>query len=80
VQTLRTECLDFLICGEVHLTHIVREFVEHYHEEKPHQAKGNVPLCEADEDEPRILKFPTGEVKCRKSLGGLLKHYYRAAA
>lgn len=42
MQTLKTECLDhFVICGEVHLRHIVREFVTHCHEECPHQAKGN---------------------------------------
>jgi putative transposase len=81
VQTLRTECLDhFLILGERHLGHIVREFVEHYHLERPHQSLGNVPPCEADGDEPRILKFPSGEVKCRERLGGLLKHYHREAA
>jgi hypothetical protein len=36
----------------------------------------------ADDDagEPRILQFPSGEVKCRERLGGLLKHYYRATA
>lgn len=28
---------------------------------------------------PRILPFPRGEVKCKARLGGLLKHYYRAA-
>ncbi len=39
-----------------------------------------MPLPEADEPGPRVLKFPTGEVKCRERLGGLLKHYYRAAA
>jgi putative transposase len=81
VQTLRKEYLDhILILGEAHLAHLVREFVEHYHQERPHQAKGNVPLCEANEDEPRILKFPSGEVKCRERLGGLLRHYYREAA
>jgi putative transposase len=81
VQTLRTECLDhFLILGEAHLAYLVREFVEHYHQERPHQAKGNVPLREVDEPEPRILPFPSGEVKCKTRLGGLLKHYYRAAA
>lgn len=81
VQTLRTECLDhFLILGEMPLAHIVKEFLAHYHEERPHQSRGNVPLCDADEGEPRVLKFPTGEVKCRQRLGGLLKHYYRAAA
>jgi len=33
-----------------------------------------------DASEPPILKFPTGDVQCRERLGGLLKHYYRAAA
>src|SRR5262249_27443950 len=87
VQSLRVECLDhFLILGEAHLGYIVREFVQHYHQERPHQAKGNVPLCDADavanadEEEPRILKFPTKKVRCRERLGGLLRHYYRAAA
>jgi putative transposase len=81
VQTLRVECLDhFLILGERHLGHLVREFVQHYNLERPHQAKGNAPLPEADAVESRILKFPSGEVRCRERLGGLLKHYYRAAA
>jgi putative transposase len=80
VQSLRTECLDhFLILGERHLGHLVREYVEHYNEERPHQAKGNVPLPDADRD-PVILPFPSGEVRCRERLGGLLKHYHRAAA
>jgi putative transposase len=51
--------------------------------EWPHQARGNVPLPAAQADdagEPCILPFPSGEVKCRERLGGLLKHYYRAAA
>jgi putative transposase len=33
-----------------------------------------------DAGEPRVLPFPSGEVVCRERLGGLLKHYYRAAA
>ncbi len=48
--------------------------------ERPHQAKGNVPLPDADKKTPPILKFPSGEVKCRERLGGLLKHYHRVAA
>jgi putative transposase len=81
VQSLRKECLvHFVVVGERHHGHLVREFIEHYNQERPHQARGNVPLPEADTDEPRILKFPSGEVKCRERLGGLLKHYYRAAA
>jgi len=83
-QCFRTECLDhFLACGEKHLRHLVKEFVSHYHEERPHQARGNVPLPvaeAADAGEPPLLPFPAGEVRCRKRLGGLLRHYYRAAA
>ncbi len=81
MQTLRTECLDhFIVVGERHLRYLVSEFVAHYNQERPHQAKGNVPLPDADLDEPRILPFPSGAVQCRSRLGGLLKHYYRAAA
>jgi putative transposase len=81
VQSLRAECLDhFVVVGERHLHHLVTHYVEHYNLERPHQAKGNVPLPDADGDEPRILPFPSGEVRCRERLGGLLKHYYRAAA
>jgi hypothetical protein len=84
VQSLRQECLDhFLICGEGHLRHVVNEYVEHHNRERPHQARGNVPLPVAEADdagEPRILAFPSGEVSCHERLGGLLKHYHRQAA
>ena len=80
VQSLRQECLDqFLICGENHLAYLVREYVEHYNLERPHQSLGNVPLPDAEEDEPRILQFPSGKVKCRERLGEVFRHYYRAA-
>ena len=80
VQSLRTECLDhFLILGENHLRHVLKEYLEHYNGERPHQAKGNVPLPDADEDGPSVLPFPSGEVRCRERLGGPLRHYHRAA-
>src|SRR5205085_5784275 len=44
------------------------EYLEHYNAERPHQARGNVPLPEADE-EPRVLPFPSGKVKCREAGG-----------
>ncbi|AWM36982.1 hypothetical protein GobsT_51360 [Gemmata obscuriglobus] len=81
VQTLRQECLHhFLVLGAGHLGHLVKDFVAHYNAERPHQAKDNMPLPVADEPEPRILTFPTGRVECKERFGGLLKHYYRAAA
>jgi putative transposase len=84
VQSLRQECLDhFVVLGEGHLRHLVREYVEHHNLERPHQGRGNVPLPDAqaaDAGEPPTLRFPGGEVRCRERLGGLLKHYHRAAA
>ena len=63
----------FLIFGEKHFDYLVREFVEHYHEERPHQGLGNRLL--AAERPPE-----NGKVRCRARLGGLLKHFYRDAA
>jgi putative transposase len=84
VQSARTECLDhFLILGENHLRHVVAEYVARYNGERPHQARGNVPLPAAraeDAGEPHSLPLPTGRVRCRERLGGLLRHYYRSAA
>jgi hypothetical protein len=72
LQSVRHECLDqFVVCGEKHLRYLLRQYVNHYYNiERPHQAKGNVPLPEADSDEPPILKFPSGEVRCRRDSAG----------
>jgi hypothetical protein len=70
----------FVVRGEAHLRHLLKEFVAHSNAERLHQGVGNVPLPEAVESEPRILKFSTGEVRCHERLGGLLRHYHRAAA
>jgi putative transposase len=74
IQSLQVECLDhFLVFGEKHLDYLVREYVEHYHTERPHQGVGNLPL----EGQPPL---GIGEVRRRDRLGGLLKSYFRAAA
>ena len=73
-RTIQQECLDqFVVLGERHLDHLVREFVEHYHTERPHQGVGNVPLSE-----PPIVN--TGRIVSSQRLGGLLKHYARRVA
>jgi putative transposase len=56
----------------------VSEYVEHYHTERPHQAKGNVPLTG---EWPVIEEDPPGSpIECRTWLGGLLRHYERTVA
>jgi putative transposase len=75
VESAKSECLDrMVLLGEGHLRAAVREFLHHYHEERPHQGLGN-----------ELIAFKTtaigpGQVKCRERLGGLLKFYYREAA
>ena len=62
------------------MRHLLKEYLEHYNSERPHQAKGNVPLPEADREPLPTVPFSTGEIRCRERLGGLLKHFYRGAA
>jgi putative transposase len=75
IQSLQVECLDhFLVFGDKHLDYLVREYVEHYHTERPHQGLGNgLVTCEPPPNSG-------GDVQCRTKVGGLLRHYYRAAA
>jgi hypothetical protein len=55
------------------------EFLAHYHEERPHQGLGNVPLSGPPPSVAEAVVLPLSEVRCRERLGGLLKHYRRAA-
>ena len=77
VRSVKEECLSRLILfGEDSLRHVLNEYVDHYHQERNHQGKGNVLLF------PR--SSPAGEhkgtIQCRERLGGLLKYYEREAA
>ena len=75
VRSAKSECLDrMVLLGESHLQSAVREFVGHYHEERPHQGLKNELIA------PKMPMIGTGQVECRERLGGLLKFYYREAA
>jgi len=75
VESAKSECLDrMVLLGEGHLRAAVHEFVDHYHQERPHQGLGNELIA------PKTTVIGTGQVKCREPLGGLLKFYYREAA
>jgi transposase InsO family protein len=72
VRSIKSECLNrMLIFGENHLRYIINEYIEHYHEERPHQGLDN----EIIEPPPK----GTGQIVCQERLGGLLKFYRRAA-
>jgi transposase InsO family protein len=75
VLSAKSECLERIVpLGEGHLRAAVREFVDHYHEERPHQGLGNELIA------PQAKVIGTGPLKCRERLGGVLKFYYREAA
>ena len=48
-----------MIFGQEHMNHVVSEYVEHYHHERPHQSKGNRPLVG-----DTLVIEPQGEVVC----------------
>ena len=74
VQTLKHECLNhFIVFGERHLNYLVAEFVDHYHTARPHQGIGNATPIPC-RDGPC-----SGPIRCESRLGGVLKHYHRAA-
>jgi putative transposase len=79
VQAIGQECLDkFIAFGTEHMDLLCREYLEHYETERPHQGKGNavlvgVPAVSAEGPQS------DGELVCRERLGGVLRHYSRAA-
>src|SRR5262247_4104167 len=75
VLSVKSECLErIVVLGEAHLRAAVRDFVDHYHEERPHQGLGNELIA------PQAKGIGTGALKCRERLGGALKFCYREAA
>jgi putative transposase len=77
VRSVKEECLSRLIrFGEGALRHALKEYVDHYHHERPHQGQGNVLLFPG----PSQRSQGEGPIRCRERLGGLLKYYDRTAA
>jgi putative transposase len=79
VRTVRADCLDWLlIVGRGHLEQVLRIYVKHYNEHRPHRALG----LEAPDRPARLAvvgRDQQGRVRRRDLLGGLLHEYRRAA-
>jgi transposase InsO family protein len=75
VGSIKSECLDRIVpLGETHLRAAIRAFMDHYHEERPHQGLGNELIA------PKATSPRPGRIRCHERLGGMLKFYYREAA
>jgi putative transposase len=85
IGALKRECLDYFLCFSLgHLNHIGQEYARFFNTHRPHQGLGNATLPAAaagSPEEPALDDAPEpGRIRCRRFLGGLLRHYYREAA
>jgi putative transposase len=81
VRSARRECLDrLLIFGRRQLEHVLRVYIRHFNEQRPHRALDlRPPDCGSGTDpSPTAPVYPL-QVRRRDLLGGLL-HEYEAAA
>ncbi len=77
VRTVRGECLDWLlILGRRHLERVLRIYLAHYNNERPHRGLALLPP-----ESPNADGQPAaGAIERRDRLGGLIHEYHRAAA
>jgi putative transposase len=74
--TIKSEILGRMIFfGEHSLRNAVKEFLEHYHQERNHQGLDNKLIA----PNPEVGRT-AGVIQCRERMGGLLRYYYRDAA
>ena len=79
VKTVRTECPDhFVIFGEHHLRHPLREIATHYNAERYHQGIGGQLI--RPRPKPSNDNAALAPIRCRSRLGGQLRFYHRDAA
>ncbi len=83
VATVRAECLDWtLVQGRRHLVQILRSYVRHYNQQRPHRGLALAVPNSPDSADPRQGSRPVRphDVSCRDVLGGLIREYHAVAA
>ena len=74
IGSCRRECLDWLlIASERHLRRVLREYLLHYNDERPHRSCGLRPPSPRGDPIPHQRR---NTIKRRERLGGLLSEYY----
>jgi putative transposase len=78
VGSLRRECLDrILIVGRGQLERVVRTYIRHHNEHRPHRSLGQLPPFAMP---PSTAHRPPSRIGRRDRLGGLLHEYHAIAA
>ena len=79
IQTIKLECLrKFLIFGQRHLDHILREFTEYYNRLRSHTERDHLPPIHSRPDEVQSLE--SEQIVVKSYVGGLVKSFERKAA
>jgi len=77
VETIRAECLDWLlILTPRHLDRVLRIYVAHYNNERPHRG---IELRTPEKPIPVVPFKTVPEIRRREILGGLINEYSKAA-
>jgi putative transposase len=83
VGSLRRECLDRLLnFGRCHLEQVVRAYISHHNEHRPHRSLAQrPPLAKPPPTRERTPseRLPLDHLRRRDRLGGLLHEYELAA-
>ena len=80
VGTIRRECLDrMLVIGRRHLELIVREYVEHYNDHRPHRSLGQLPPQPRVAVPAELKDLSHSRLHRTDRLGGVI-HEYRLVA
>src|ERR687888_1203334 len=75
VRSIKEEVLERMVMlGERSLSHVLHEYLTHYHLERNHQGLDNRRIAPEEE-----VGCQTGHVVRRERLGGLLSYYHREA-
>jgi len=81
IGSLKRECLNTFLCfGLRQLDHIVQTYAMFHNRFRPHQGLGNRPVGAGEDPSPLRTDIAQGSVRCRRWLGGLLRHYESRAA
>jgi transposase InsO family protein len=77
VRSVREECLDWtLILGRRHLERVLRAYIAHYNQHRPHRGLG---LDSPVDDAVPAASAPPLAVQRRDELGGIIHEYEQAA-
>jgi len=80
VQTVRSECLDWtLVLGRRHLLRLLRAYVRHHNQQRPHRSLA-LAVPEARDQDRGSMPIRPPEVRRRDVLSGLIHEYHRVAA